>query len=292
MTIETLKNLPLVENQTQPISDAVKDFYLSSLAGGSGPDGTFLITDFFGTAAGVPGTASLTTVIEILNARVADGTLSNLAEIYLVMKNVVSGVYGNPVSGPVVIPAGLPGAGTYNGIPPADPDPGVTPAEQAFQVLVPLAQAAIAAAATAMGTDTTTLNNAFIGLATHVTKEPVNQAKASINLNELTAGDQTSVMSLITNITSLGTEVAVGQTAQFFENIVDTNSAAGQAIIGAMREGRNKVQLSDVGINSYDIVPDTPEVPPPPAPLINSSYTVSEARSQFSGDARRLARPS
>jgi hypothetical protein len=282
MTIETLKNLPLVENQTQPISDAVKNFYLDTLAGGSGPDGTYLITDFFGTAAGVPGTESLTTVIGILNARVADGTLASLAQIYLVMKNVVSGVYGDPVVGPVVIPSGLPGAGTYPGVP-SDPGPppvsGVSPAEQAFQVLVPLAQAAITTAATAMGTDTATLNTAFVGMAQHATQEVVNQGKASINLATLTAGDQTSILALITSFTSLGTDVAVGQAAQFFEDIVDINSAAGQAIIGAMREGRNQVQLADAGINSYDIVPDQPETPPPVAPLLGSSYTVAEAES-------------
>lgn len=269
-----------MEAQTQPLSDAVKDFYLDTFAGGSGPDGTYLITDFFGTAAGVPGTQSLTTVIGILNARLADGTLSNLAQIYLVMKNVVSGVYGNPVSGPVIIPSGMPGAGTYNGVPPVDPDPGVTPAEEAFQVLVPLAQSAITAAATAMGSDTTSLNSAFVGMASHVTQEPVNQAKAAINFDDLVAGDQTSVMALVTSFTGLGTDVAVGQAAQFFEDIVDINSATGQAIIGAMREGRNQEQLSSVGINSYDIVPDAPETPPPAAPLLGSSYTVAEAESQ------------
>jgi hypothetical protein len=279
MTIETLKNLPLVENQTQPISDAVKNFYADTFAGGSGPDGTYLITDFFGTAAGVPGTQSLTTVIGILNARVADGTLASLAEIYLVMKNVVSGVYGDPVAGPVVIPGGLPGAGTYNGVPAAPPDPAITPAEQAFQVLVPLAQSAITTAAAAMGTDTTTLNTAFVGMAQHATQEIVNQGKAAIDLDDLTAGDQTSVMALITSFSGLGTDVAVGQAAQFFEDIVDLDTATGQAIIGAMREGRNQVQLADVGINGYDIVPDLPETPPPVAPLLGSSYTVAEAES-------------
>jgi hypothetical protein len=270
----------LIEAQTQPLSDAVKNFYLDTFAGGSGPDGTYLITDFFGTAAGVPGTESLTTVIDILNARVADGTLASLAQIYLVMKNVVSGVYGDPLVGPVIIPSGLPGAGTYNGIPPGpepDPTPGVSPAEQAFQVLVPLAQSAITTAATAMGADTTSLNNAFVGMATHVTQEPVNQTKAAINFADLTAGDQTSVMALITSFTGLGTDVAVGQASQFFEDIVNINSAAGQAIIGAMREGRNQEQLSAVGINGYDIVPDLPETPPPVAPLLASSYTVNEA---------------
>jgi hypothetical protein len=279
MTIETLKNLPLVENQTQPISDEVKNFYLDTFAGGTGPDGTYLITDFFGTAAGVPGTESLTTVIGILNARVSDGTLASLAEIYLVMKNVVSGVYGDPVVGPVEIPDDLPGAGTYDGVPEAPPDPAITPAEQAFQVLVPLAQDAITTAATAMGANTTTLNTAFVGMAQHATQERVNQGKAAIDFDDLTEGDQTSVMALITSFTGLGTDVAVGQAAQFFEDIVDINSATGQAIIGAMREGRNQVQLADVGINGYDIVPDQPETPPPVAPLLGSSYTVAEAES-------------
>jgi hypothetical protein len=274
MTIETLKNLTLIENQSQPLSDSVKDFYLDTYAGGTGPDGTYLITDFFGTAAGVPGTESLTTVIGILNARLADGTLSNLAQIYLVMKNVVSGVYGDPVVGPVVIPSGLPGAGTYTGT------MSESPAEQAFLVLVPLAQTAITTAATAMGTDTTALNNAFVGMATHVTKEVENQIKATIDLAELATDDQASVMALTTSFTSLGTDVAVGQAAQFFESVADINSVPGQAIVGAMREGRNQVQLSSVGINGYDIVPDQPEIPPPPAPLLSSSYTVAEAESQ------------
>jgi hypothetical protein len=93
----------------------------------------------------------------------------------------------------------------------------------------------------------------------------------------LTAGDQISVLALTTNIPNLGTDVAVGQAAQFFEEIVDISSASGQAIIGAMREGRNRVQLNEAGITGYDIVPDTSETPPPAADLLSSSYTVSEA---------------
>jgi hypothetical protein len=45
-----------------------------------------------------------------------------------------------------------------------------------------------------------------------------------------------------------------------------------------MREGRNQVQLAEVGINGYDIVPDEPETPPPAAPLLASSYTAAEAQ--------------
>lgn len=264
MTIETLKNLPALEAQTQPITDAVKNFYLDTLAGGSGPDGTYLITDFFGTAAGVPGNTALPQVNTIMAARTADGTLTALNAVYANMLGTVNGSFGDPVAGPVVIPSG-PGAGSY-----AD-------AEAAIAVLIPLAQSAISTAATAMGTDTAVLNTAFVSLAAQATQEAVNQGKAAINFADLVAGDQTSVLALITSIPSLGTDVAVGQAAQFFEDIVDISSASGQAIVGAMREGRNQVQLAGVGINGYDIIPDEPETVPPAASLLGSSYTVAEA---------------
>jgi hypothetical protein len=131
-----------------------------------------------------------------------------------------------------------------------------------------------------MGADTSVLNNAFVSMATQVTQEAINQAKAEIDFVDLAENDQTSVMSLATSFTSLGTDAAVGQAAQFFEDIADIDTATGQAIVGSMREGRNQVQLAEVGINGYDIVPDAPETPPPLAPLLNSSYTVAEARSQ------------
>jgi hypothetical protein len=204
--------------------------------------------------------------IAVSAARVADGTLTALSAVYTNMLGTVDGSFGDPVTGPVTIPSG-PGAGVY------------TDAEDAMATLIPLAQSAISTAAAAMGPDTTTLNTAFSSMASHATQEVVNQGKASINLATLTAGNQTSVLALITSIPGLGTDVAVGQAAQFFEDIVDINSSSGQAIIGAMREGRNQVQLSAAGINGYDIVPDTPETPPPVAPLLGSSYTVAEAES-------------
>ena len=146
-------------------------------------------------------------------------------------------------------------------------------------ILIPLAQSAIAAAVIAMGADTSVLNNAFVSMATQVTQEAINQAKADIDFVDLAENDQTSVMSLATSFTSLGTDAAVGQAAQFFEDIADIDTSTGQAIVGSMREGRNQVQLAEAGINGYDIVPDQPETPPPVAPLLGSSYTVAEAES-------------
>jgi hypothetical protein len=265
MTIETLNNLPLIQNQTAPISAEVYNYYINTFAGGSGPNGTYLITDFFGTASGTVANNVLPGVTTILLARIADTTLSNLAAIYANMLGCVDGTFGDPVAGPVTIPSG-PGAGTY-----AD-------AETAMATLIPLAQTAIVTAAAAMGSDTSTLNTAFDSMAAQSTQEATNQTKASINFDDLVAGDQLSVMSLISSIPGFGTETAMGQAAQFFEEIADTSTQAGQSIVGAMRQGRNDVQLNSVGITGYGTVPDLPETPPPQASLLSSGYTVTQAR--------------
>jgi hypothetical protein len=263
MTLQTLKNLPLVADATQPISDSVKNFYLSTFAGGSGPDGTFVMTDFLGTASGA--NDQFSTVTTILTARTADSTLTDLAEIYTVMKNVVNGTYGDPVAGPVTIPGGLPGAGVY-----AD-------AETAILVLLPLATTEIGNVVVTMGSDTTTLNTAFTGMAQKAVTEKTNQGKAQLDYSTLTANDTASALNLSLALPSAGNDTAEGGAAAVLEGVANLSNATGQAMIGAMREGRNQTQLDAVRINRYDIVPDTP-TSDPQATLLDSNYTVAEAR--------------
>jgi len=264
MTIRTISDLPALAAQTTPISQAVKDFYANSVALGSGePCGTFLTSDFFGTAAGIPGIDVVTSAVEILNRRVADGTLTALAAVYAVMKNTVSGDYGPPIEGPVIIPPGLPGAGTYNGISP-DPGPPATPgvsaAEQAFQVLVPLAQSAIATAATAMNTDTATLNTGFIAIAQGAANEPANLVRAGIDFATLPAASQTSVLAFVTALPGYGLNNGPGESSEVLAALANTATVTGQAIVAALREGSNNQQFNVVGINSYNTVP----LPDPP----------------------------
>jgi hypothetical protein len=54
--VTTLNGLPLVANTTTPVPAAVATYYQTNLAKGSGPNGTYLTTDFFGSAAGMPTT--------------------------------------------------------------------------------------------------------------------------------------------------------------------------------------------------------------------------------------------
>ena len=244
MSLQTLNGLPRVQAAVTPSTQATKDFYLDTLGKGSGPNGTFLISDLLSAASGPESVAALTTVNGILTAQLANGTLTNLAAVYSNMKKSVNGTFGPP-AGPVVIPSG-PGAGTYAN------------ADAAIGALLPLAQSAITAAASAMGSNTDTLNSSFDQLATATVTEKEFQIKAGIEVDDLTEGAQTPVLALILSVPSLGTTIQSGFASQFFESVLDKDSVAGQALIAAMREGQNALQLDAAGINGYS------QIPPPP----------------------------
>ncbi len=239
MTIQTLDGLPLVKSFTQPITAATKEFYLDTLAKGSGPDGLVLVEDFFGASTGTTAAASILTVAGILRRQLANGTLATLAAIYANMKGSVNGSFG---TGPIVIPSG-PGAGSYGS------------ADAAISALVSLAESAISAAAAAMGGDTAALNAAFSQPAEATVSESEFQTAAGIDFADLQEGAQTPVLALITSVPTLGTSDASGRPAQFFESVLDKTSVAGQALVGAIREGQNSQILGDAGVNGYSTIP-------------------------------------
>jgi hypothetical protein len=244
MTLQTLDGLPQVQDQTQPITEETRDFYLDTLAKGSGPSGTFLVSDLLGASTGPDSVESLVAVNRILSTQLSNGTLSNLAAIYSNMRKTVAGIFGPP-SGPIDIPSG-PGAGMY------------ASADAAISALLPLAQSAITTAASAMGSNTAILNSSFDQLATAVVTETESQKKAGIQFDDLTEDAQTPVLALILSVPSLGTTIESGFASQFFESVLDKDSVAGQALIGAMREGQNAVLLDDLGVNGYSQIPIPP----------------------------------
>ena len=259
----TLKGLDLIANTTTPVPAAVATYYNTSLALGSGPSGTFLTTDFFGSAAGIPYNDDLATVTSTITAQLTAGTLTTLNDIYSQMKNVVSGTYGAPPT--ITIPAGS-AAGVY------------ATYDAAIAALITAADAAIGTAIVAMGSATTTLNTAWTEMCTHSVNEATFQTKASINYATLTAGAQLPITAFIPALAGYGKDTQQGMAAQFLESIANTANQYGQAMVGALREGRNTAGLDAIGVKPDNGVPQQPASVPPQATLSSSEYTPAEAR--------------
>ena len=260
----TLKGLDLVANTTTPVPAAVAAYYQNTLAKGSGPNGTYLTTDFFGSAAGIPYNNYLASVTSTISAQLAAGTLTTLDTVYSYMVNLITDVYGLP--GAIALPA------PYNtGNPYASYD-------AALAVLITAADAAIGTGITAMGTATATLNTAWTEMTTHSANEATFQTQASINYATLTAGAQLPITAFIPALAGYGQETQTGMAAQFLESIANTANQSGQAMVGALREGRNTAGINAVGLKADNDVPQLPNAVPPQATLSGSEYTPAEAR--------------
>jgi hypothetical protein len=260
----TLKGLDLIANTTTPVPAAVATYYATNLALGSGPSGTYLTTDFFGSAAGIPYNNNLTTVTSTITAQLAAGTLTTLNNIYSYMKTLVStNTYGVPPTITLPAPYNTPTYATY---------------DAALARLITEADAAIGTAISAMGTATSTLNTAWTEMCVHSANEATFQAKASINYATLTAGAQLPITAFIPALAGYGKETQTGMAAQFLESIANTANQYGQAMVGALREGRNTAGLDAINLKSDNDVPQLPASVPPQATLSSSEYTPAEAR--------------
>jgi hypothetical protein len=272
-TIQTMFGLDLVNAQTSAVSPATANFYTSSLAKGSSVNGTYVITDFLGTAAGIPGTAALTAV----TAQFDTMNLATLITIYQQMTDALNGVYGPVDSGPLVIPSG-PAAGTYVGteippVPPAtDPTYNPTAISQAMPALIAAANAEIANFVTAYPTQTAAINQSWNQMALALTNEPINQARAGLVWAELIANSQSSVLSFIQSFPDLGADTAVGGQSQFLQDLADTTTLTGQCLIGTLRQGPTTRALNAVGIYTNNNIPSDPTPPPPQANLGPTTY--------------------
>lgn len=260
----TLKGLDLIANTTTPVPAAVATYYQTNLAKGSGPNGTFLTTDFFGSAAGIPYNDNLTTVTSTINAQLTAGTLTTLNTVYSYMVNLITDVYGLP--GAINLPA------------PYDTGNPYASYNAALAVLITGADAAIGTAISAMGTATTTLNTAWTEMTQHSANEATFQGLASINYSTLTAGAQLPITAFIPALAGYGQQTQEGMAAQFLESIANTANQYGQAMVGALREGRNTAGINAIGLKADNDVPQQPNAVPPQATLSSSEYTPAQAR--------------
>jgi hypothetical protein len=106
--VQTTFGLPAVSAQTSAVAPATASSLLATAGSGTGTNGTVLINNVMGTAAGTVMTNALSNSTTVINKLAVQG----LDQVYQDMYKTVTGAYGNPITGPVVIPGG-PAAGTY-----------------------------------------------------------------------------------------------------------------------------------------------------------------------------------
>lgn len=255
--VETDQDLPAIESLAQPIPPTVKTSLNDLLATGSGPNGTLTLFDLLGVAAGVPYANTYNSIAAGINQLQSDGQLTVLTDsatgVWAVMQNTLDGDYtiianiGPPEETVVTIPGGLPGAGTYSTV------------DDAFvSGLIPAAANLIQGIVANNSSEANSLNSSINSITVALVNEKQNLELAQVDFGNLTPNSRSSVTSLAFNLHTIGTDVGPTGSAVFFDAIADRSNIYGQAIVAAMREGRNIEALNEVGIDLDTQIPITP----------------------------------
>ena len=259
--VQTTRDLPQITALTEATPPSVANYYINSLATGTGTNDNILVTDVLGTAGGFVSAPALTETLDILSGM----NTTDLADIYDVMSDVVNGVYGDPVTGPVIIPSG-PYAGTY------------TDADDVFSTqLIPAAQTEIGVIVGLYPSEVARLNTLWDNMADQLVLEAGLQSSANLVFADLTANQKSSIYGFIYSLPSYGLDTKQGGITQFLESVCDLTTFTGQSIVACLRQAQNQRALGTAGIVVSSKIPAEPDPPPPEAVLIPSEYTEAEA---------------
>ena len=223
--LSTMADLPLIQAQTTPVDSSVTDYISTTMATGTGPNGTITTYDVLGLALDSNNfAAQLATATSAINTMQGAGSLATLNTAYV---NILSAVNN---------------AG----------------------VITQIGNANSAIAALSANPNVTTLNTAWTYMANLMNLSAKYTTEAGIDYFLLQPGDKNSVYALVQNLPYYGLLTASGDAAEFMENLADTTTLGGQAIVGVMREGRNNARLSAAGLYSTNQIPGDPEIAPIP----------------------------
>jgi hypothetical protein len=254
LVVETNKDLPAIETQPTPVPQVDLDYYASNIAIGSGENGTILLTDILGTAAGTNITENLNNCVAVIDTMYNAGQLGNLITIY-------NDIYANTLASD---------AGNVN-------------------TLIGVAQTEIIRIKNVVNpTACAELNTYFSAIKTQLTNEVELLNRAVIDIGNVQGNNQVAIMSFTTSLPGYGLDTKVGGSAQYLElvaNIDLTNdntsnaTSAGQSTVATLREGRTTAGLNAAGVGTAgNAVESTPATPPPQATLLPSRYSEAQAQ--------------
>lgn len=225
--ISTLSGLPLVQDLATPIPTSASSFFDTSIATGTGPDGTITTCDVLGTAIDHNNLAAQFTI-----ATTAINTLDGLGTL-----TALKTTYANML-------------GSAN--------------DAAMIAYIATANANIVTAVAAQPALAVTLNTAFLAIAQSISNEQSLQTRAGIDYFDLVAGEQMSTMAFVQNLPTYAQLTASCEAAEFLETIADTTIVGGQAIVGSMREARNRTLIEGSNLFMSNNVPSDPPLVPTP----------------------------
>jgi hypothetical protein len=223
--LSTMADLPLIQAQTTPVDSSVTSYISTAMATGTGPDGTITTYDVLGLALDSNNfAAQLATATAAINSLQGAGSLATLNTAYV---NILSAIN----------------------------DAGV---------ITQIGNANSAIAALSVDPNVTTLNTAWVYMSNLMNLSAKYTTEAGIDYFLLQPDDKNSVYALVQNLPYYGLLTANGDAAEFLENIADTTTLGGQAIVGAMREGRNNARLSAASLYNTNQIPSNPDIAPIP----------------------------
>ena len=226
--LSTMKDLPLIQAQTTPVATSVASYIATNVATGTGPCGVITTYNVLGLALDADNfAAQLNTATTAINALQAAGSLNTLNTAYT---NILA-------------------------------------AANNAAVITQISNANAAIAALSASPYVTTLNTAWVYMANLMNLSAKYITEAGIDYFLLQPNATLSTNSFVQNLPYYGRLTADGDAAEFLENLADTTTLGGQAIIGCMREGRNQERLNAGGMYNNTQVPSEPVVAPIPVIL-------------------------
>lgn len=250
-TLETNSGLSAVNGLTSPLGPGVENYFTSTFGTGTGPNGTFVLADMIGTIAGIGVTDNLIAVNgflqELDDAGLIDPLSNSTDGVFQVMLNTIAGDYGPAMPGdPVIIPGGLPGAGTYT-----DKDDAFTTAGTGLIAALETEYNALIAGRSA---EVTTANGYWTSIYNKLSSEQTNLVKADVTLGSTPSGPTSVVLGWAQGLARYAEDTTTGGPSEIVNAIADSTTLTGQSIIGALRELRNTKALQNLGIPADNLV--------------------------------------
>jgi hypothetical protein len=284
--VETLKDTDFIQDQTELVEDNIRDIWFdetSPITLGTGTNNRLILADLIGLVSGfnivapIQQNKSLFLELESAGAfqpftQKGNPTDTNIG-FFQVIEHLLNGEYTtentNTVGGDevivsytITIPAGVKGEGTYTDFP-------LTAAINLawFDGIYP----------ELVETANTIINNSK--------RWQIHRAREFLNRERLLEPDffelphaREDSLRFAQQLPQRALDTTVGGAGQILEGIADRSNQGGQALIAALREGRNIDRLESVGISTRSVRP----VPEGDSVEFNTSrYSVDEARNRL-----------